>query len=242
MRFYGKGIPGVSPEELSGRLIVVEGGDGAGRTTQIELLSNWLELQGHPAIKVEFKRSELVGEELESAMQGNQLCYYTLSLFYATDFVDQLERTIIPALRAGFTVLADRYIYTLIARDIVRGADPEWVKGVYGTALVPHLVVYLKVNPKILAQRSLQKDGSLDFWESGMDIQRSGDVYDCYLWYQNQIQHEFQKLQDEYGLCVINGNRTPERVHNDVRRLVEPVLPGNSRQNDKGESTVSSSS
>ena len=224
MHFYGKGIPGVDPESLTGHLIVIEGGDGAGRSTQMQLLSKWLDLQGHPTIQVEFKRSLLVGEELETAMQGNQLCYCTLGLFYATDFVDQLERTIIPALRAGFVVLADRYIYTLIARDIVRGSDPAWVKNVYGPALIPHLTVYLKVSPKILAQRSLLKDGSLDFWESGMDIQRSGDIYDCFVWYQNQVQHEFQKLQTEYGIQLVNGNRSPQSVHAEIRKFVETII------------------
>jgi dTMP kinase len=121
-RFYGKGLPGVDPALIKGTLIVIEGSDGAGRSTQIDFLQNWLERKGYPTVVVGLKRSELVGEALAEAMKGNTLTATTLKLFYATDFADQLERVIIPSLKAGFVVLADRYIYTLMARDIVRGS------------------------------------------------------------------------------------------------------------------------
>ncbi len=135
--FYGDGIPGADLEKIAGKLIVIEGADGSGRSTQINQLVEWLEGCGHATIQVGLKRSTLVSEELELAQQGNTLSRTTLSLFYATDFADQLENVILPSLRAGMMVLADRYIYTLMARDLVRGMDEEWLKNLYGLALVP---------------------------------------------------------------------------------------------------------
>ncbi|MBT5706249.1 MAG: thymidylate kinase, partial [Verrucomicrobia bacterium] len=139
-QFYGKGIPGIKVEELTGKLIVIEGADGSGRSTQIRRLVDWLEASGHGTVQVGLKRSSLISEELERAKEGNVLCNTTLSLFYATDFADQTENIIIPALKAGFMVLADRYIYTLMVRDIVRGQEASWVKNLYGIALVPDAV------------------------------------------------------------------------------------------------------
>src|SRR6202046_3859517 len=144
-RFYGHGIPGVKLEELAGKLIVVEGADGSGRSTQIARLVEWLETCGHATVQVGLKRSTLVSEELNQAQNGNILSRTTLSLFYATDFADQLENIILPALKAGFIVLADRYIYTLMARDLVRGMDDGWLKNLYGVALGPDGGFYLTV-------------------------------------------------------------------------------------------------
>jgi dTMP kinase len=158
-RFYGKGLPGVKLEELGGVLIVIEGPDGSGRSTQSSLLRAWLEHLGYPTAEIGLKRSGLVGVHLEEAMGGNVLCPLTLNLFYATDFADQLENSMISALRAGFVVVADRYIYTLMARGLLRGADREWLREIYGVAPVPDLSFYLKVSPKALAERSLQKTG-----------------------------------------------------------------------------------
>jgi dTMP kinase len=161
-RFYGHGIPGVRLEELQGKLIAIEGADGSGRSTQIARLVEWLETGGHPTVQVGLKRSTLVSEELDRAQAGNILSRSTLSLFYATDFADQLENIIIPALRAGFIVLADRYIYTLMARDLVRGMDEAWLKNLYGIALVPDAVFYLDVRPEQLVQRVFAKNQALE--------------------------------------------------------------------------------
>src|SRR5580765_15838 len=163
-RFYGHGIPGVHPERLSGKLVVIEGADGSGRSTQIARMVQWLEGCGHATVQVGLKRSTLVSEELEQAKQGNILSHRTMSLFYATDFADQLENNILPALRSGFMVLADRYIYTLIARDLVRGMDEKWLKNIYGIALVPDAVFYLDVTPKELVERTFAKTHALDYW------------------------------------------------------------------------------
>src|SRR5215212_2076587 len=143
--FYGDGIPGAELDKLAGKLIVIEGADGSGRSTQISRLVEWLEGCGHATIQVGLKRSTLVSEELELAQQGNTLSRTTLSLFYATDFADQLENVILPSLKAGFIVLADRFIYTLMARDMVRGMDEGWLKNLYGVALEPDAVFYLAV-------------------------------------------------------------------------------------------------
>src|SRR2546430_15776385 len=160
-RFYGHGIPGVDLEKLSGKLIVIEGADGSGRSTQIARLVQWLEGCGHATVQVGLKRSTLVSEELERAKQGNILSHITLSLFYATDFADQLENIILPALKAGFMVLADRYIYTLMVRDPVRGLDEKWLKNLYGVALAPHAVFYLSASPERLVQRTFAKNQAL---------------------------------------------------------------------------------
>ncbi len=222
--FYGNGLPHINPALLQGKLIVVEGADGSGRSTQIALLRDWLERLGYATVNVGLKRSTLVGPELEEAKQGNVLSPTTLSLFYATDFADQLENKIIPALRSGFIVLADRYIYTLMARDIVRGADPEWIRSVYSIALVPDAVFYLAVSPRILAERNFQKNAMLDYWESGMDIQRSGDMFECFISYQRMIQKEFRAMQALYGFDTINGNRSIRTISQELKAKTEFIL------------------
>lgn len=223
-RYYGKGLPRINPASLKGSLIVLEGPDGAGRSTQIALLRDWLRRAGYPTVEIGLKRSTLVGPELMEAMQGNTLCPITLSLFYATDFADQLEHSIIPSLRAGFVVLADRYIYTLMVRDVVRGIDSQWIKDVYKIALVPDLVLYIKVKVKTLAERSFQKKGVLDYWESGMDIQRSGDMYECFVRYQTHVQREYDKLAQEFSFKTVNGDSDPVSLHREVQAHVAKLL------------------
>ena len=223
-QFYGGKLPGVDTTALNGKLIVIEGADGSGRSTQIELLCNWLERRGYPTTTVGLKRSVLVGEELERAKRGNTMSPITHSLFYATDFADQLENKIIPGLRAGFIVLADRYIYTMMARDIVRGADPDWIKEVYSIALVPDAVFHLWVPPKALAERILLKNNVLDYWESGMDIRQSGDMYECFVQYQTEIQKIFRWMQKVYRFKVINGNRNVQTISNEFQAKIEGIL------------------
>src|SRR5437879_4775687 len=196
--FYGHGIPGVDLAQLAGKLIVVEGADGSGRSTQIAKLVEWLEGGGHATVQVGLKRSTLVSEELEKAKQGNILSRTTFSLFYATDFADQLENTIVPALKAGFVVLSDRYIYTLMARDMLRGMDATWLKNLYGIALVPDAVFYLNVSPEELVQRNFAKSAALDYWESGMDLGLSRDMFDSFVQYQTAMGKIFKQLQRVY--------------------------------------------
>lgn len=223
-RFYGQGIPRVELDALAGKLIVVEGADGSGRSTQIAKLVAWLECGGHATVQVGLKRSTLVSEELDQAQQGNILSHTTLSLFYATDFADQLENVILPALKAGFIVLADRYIYTLMARDLVRGMDEAWLKNLYGTALEPDAVIYLNVPPEELVQRSLAKYAALDYWESGMDLGLSRDMFDCFLKYQAKMQAAFLRLQEFYGFSILDGNRPVEAVNEELKKKIAAVL------------------
>ncbi len=222
--FYGHGIPGIDVNQLAGRLIVVEGPDGSGRSTQIARLVQWLESSGHMTVQVGLKRSTLVSEELEKAKQGNILSRTTLSLFYATDFADQLENIILPGLRAGFMVLADRYIYTLMVRDIVRGMDEPWLKNLYGIALVPDVVFYLNVSPDELVQRNFSKTHSLDYWESGMDLGLSRDLFDCFMKYQALVAKEYKRLQGTYGFTMVDANRSPDEIHDELRRKTAAIL------------------
>lgn len=223
-RFYGHGLPRVDLKRLAGRLIVVEGADGSGRSTQIAMLMRWLEGAGHATVQVGLKRSTLVSEELDQAKKGNILSRSTLSLFYATDFADQLENSILPALKAGFIVLADRYIYTLMARDLVRGMNAKWLENLYGIALVPDAVFYLKVSPEILVQRNFAKDFALDYWESGMDLGLSRDMFDSFIKYQGLMAAQFEKLQANYGFGIIDGDRAPDEINAELQQMTEQVL------------------
>jgi dTMP kinase len=224
--FYGQGVPGVELEKLAGKLIVVEGADGSGRSTQIAQLVEWLEGGGHATVQVGIKRSTLVSEELEQAKQGNILSRRTMSLFYATDFADQLENRILPALKAGFVVLSDRYIYTLMARDLVRGMDESWLKNLYGIALVPDAVFYLHVGAEELVQRNIAKNSALDYWESGMDLGLSRDMFDSFVQYQTAIAKTFKRLQTVYGFTFVDGNQSPDAISHDLRKKIAEVLAG----------------
>ncbi len=225
-RFYGQGIPRVDLAKYTGRLVVVEGADGSGRSTQIARLVEWLEGTGHATVQVGLKRSTLVSAELEKVMQGNILSRTTLSLFYATDFADQLENSILPALKAGFIVLADRYIYTLMARDLVRGMDEKWLRNLYDIALVPDAVFYLNVSPEQLVQRAFSKNHQLDYWESGMDLGLSRDLFDSFLKYQGMMRETFKHLQAGYGFSIVNGDRSVEEISAELQNKMESVIVG----------------
>lgn len=223
-RFYGHGIAGVELDKLTGKLIVVEGADGSGRSTQIARLVQWLEANGHATVQVGLKRSTLVKEELSRAQEGNILSRHTLSLFYATDFADQLENVILPALKSGFMVLADRYIYTLMVRDMVRGMDEQWLKNLYGIALVPDAVFYLNVSPEELIQRNFAKNFALDYWESGMDLGLSRDLFDSFLQYQARVERQFKRIQSTYGFTIVDAHRSVDEIYEDLQKQIESVL------------------
>ena len=222
--FYGTPPPGADPASLGGKLIVIEGADGSGRSTQIAILNDWLERRGHATVQVGLRRSTLVSAELEKAKQGNTLGRITMSVFYATDFADQLDNIIVPALHAGFVVLADRYIYTLMARAIVRGCDRQWLESLYGIAVVPDIVFYLKVAPQQLVERNFQKKDCLDYWESGMDIGLSADMFESFIKYQRLIEREFARMQKPYGFELIDGNRPIRAISADLEKRIETVL------------------
>ena len=165
-RFYGTTLPGVKPEELSGTLIVIEGTDGSGRSTQIYLLTEWLESQGFAVQTMGLRRSYLVGEDIDALLAVNAVTPMTLALMYSTDFFDQLERRILPALRSGLVVLADRYIFTLIARAAVRGIARDYLHGIYEIALRPDLTFWLNVRPEVAFDREFKKSQTISYWES----------------------------------------------------------------------------
>src|SRR3954452_4434397 len=217
-KFYGHGVPKVDLEQLAGKLIVVEGADGSGRSTQIAMLTEWLEGGGHATTQVGLKRSTLVSEELDRAQEGNILSRTTLSLFYATDFADQLENIILPALKAGFVVLADRYIYTLMVRDMVRGMDEAWLKNLYGIALEPDAVFYLNVDPEELVQRSFAKNAALDYWESGMDLGLSRDMFDSFMKYQTAMKNPFRCLQTTYGYPIVHRMSSADAINAELQK------------------------
>jgi dTMP kinase len=221
--FFGQGIPGVDPQELKGKLIVIEGADGVGRSTQIWLLKQWLETKGHAVLAARMTRSALAGKRLRQAKKGTTLGRVTMALFYATDFVDRLEHEVIPALRAGFIVLTDRYIYTLAARAFVRGIDLDWIREVYGFALKPDRVFYLRAGVDDLVTRVLQKDG-FDYWESGMDLHLGEDMYESFVEYQNRMMAQFDKMVEDYGFRIIDASRSIEAVFADLKGRMSDVL------------------
>jgi dTMP kinase len=188
------------------------------------MLKVWLEANGHAVMDTGLRRSGLVGEAIEEAKQGHTLGKQTMSLLYATDLADQLENKIIPALKAGFVVLADRYIFTLMVRDLARGADKAWLKELFGFALVPDLVFYLSVEPDTLLHRALVKYGSLDYWESGMDICISSDMFDSFLKYQARLKNEFDQLAGEYGFGVVDGEKNPDEIQAFMRKKIDGIL------------------
>jgi dTMP kinase len=224
--FFGEGLPGIELDELKGKLIVLEGTDGVGRSTHIGLLKQWLENHGHAVLDTGMTRSALAGKRIKQAKQGNTLGGITMSLFYATDFADRLENEIIPALRAGFIVLTDRYIYSLMARAIVRGADPEWLREVYGFALKPDAIFYLRVNIDDLVTRVLQSSG-FDYWESGMDMHMGEDLYESFVRYQKWLLAEFDKMVENYGFTIIDASRTIEEVFEQLRERIDNVVAQN---------------
>jgi len=220
------GSAAVDISDLPGKLIVLEGTDGAGRSTHIALLREWLETRGYGVAHTGLTRSRLVSEGLRSAKEGHTLLRTTMDLFYATDFADRLENQIVPALRAGFVVLTDRYVFSLMARSIVRGGTLEWIEDVYRFAPRPHAVIYMKIGVDDLPARVLTK-GGFDYWESGLDFQEETDVYSSFVRYQTSMLEAFEKLSAIHKFTTIDASRDVSSVFGDLRdevmRVVEPA-------------------
>jgi dTMP kinase len=224
LSFYGEGIPYLRDVDVKGQLIVIEGPDGSGRSTQIEAITTKLESEGHAVINTGLKRSELIKEGILEAKQNLTTGHKTLTLFYAADFADQLEHKIIPALQAGYVVLADRYIYTLMARSIVRSLSRRWSHDVFGFAVKPDLVFYLDVDPYELFHRVFQKYHTLDYYESGADLKLSDDLFDSFINYQRRMAKEFKLMEDRYGLIRIDGNQPVDSVNQELQSRIEKFL------------------
>lgn len=227
IRYYGNGISYLQDTGIKGRLIVIEGPDASGRSTQITMITSNLEANGHAVVNTGLRRSELIGEGILEVKRNLMLGKRTLSLFYAADFADQLENKIIPALRAGYIVLADRYIYTLMARDAVRGISRRWSHNLFGFAVKPDLVYYLDVDPNELVHRVFQKNSSLDYYESGADLRLSEDMLESFLKYQRLIGKEFQRMQKRYGIVPINGNRTVDEINSELQDRIIKAIDSN---------------
>ena len=221
--FYGIHSYKLEVDTTPGKLIVIEGTDGVGRTTQATMLKTWLESQGHAVVDTGAARSELAGKGIRRAKDGNTLGPITLGLFYATDFADRFEKQILPSLKAGFIVLNDRYIYSLIARAMVRGVKKPWLKDVCGTALKPDVVFYLKVTVKDLIPRVLAAKG-FNYWESGMDLRLGNDLYESFVNYQTQLITELDSMSQEYGFVEIDATKEPQDVFLDIKNKMNEIL------------------
>ena len=225
MKFYGTALPSIEVEPYSGKLVVIEGTDGVGRSTHVALLRTWLESAGYGVLDTGMTRSILAGRGIKNARAGHTLGRLTMQLYYAADFADRLENQMLPALRAGFIVLTDRYIYSAIARAVVRGADPEWIRGIYGIALVPDAVLYLRVrSAEDLAGRVLASGRGFDYWESGMDLGLQNDYYDSFIAYQKLLLREFDRMSGEYGFSVIDASRPVRRVAHTLRKSISRLV------------------
>jgi len=222
-RYYGQGIPYLPIDGYPGKLIAVEGTDGVGRSTQIQLLREWLEVKGYGVVETGWTRSPLMQPTIELAKSSNTLNKLTFVLLYATDFADRLEKEIIPALKAGFVVLSDRYIFTALARAGVRGIDRAWLRSLYGFAIAPHLVFYLNVDVKTLIGRVLGSRG-MDFWESGMDLKHGDDIHDSFRTYQNKLLREYSSMAEEFHFRVLDARRSVDQIQQELRKQVEAFL------------------
>jgi dTMP kinase len=222
-RYFGDGLTYLNPSDLRGKLIAVEGTDGVGRTTHIDSLQEWLEVQGYGVVTTGWTRSNLMSKTIEMAKQGNILDRWSFGLLYATDFADRLEHQVIPALRSGFIVLADRYIYTAFARDYVRSGDRNWIRDVFGFALIPDLVCYLRIDVDTLALRVIESKG-MNYWESGMDLRLGADLYDSFKKYQGLLIEEFDKMAMEFQFEVIDARQSPDDIQAALRAKIQPLL------------------
>jgi dTMP kinase len=220
LQFYNEPLPGVDCEELHGKLIVIEGPDAVGRTTQIAKLRQWLEQEGHAVLDTGMGRGALAGKGIKQAKDGNTLGPITMTLYYTTDFADRLENEIIPALRAGFVVLTDRYIFSIMARAIARGEDRRWIEHVTGFGLVPHAVYYLRADVKDLVSRVVLGRGAFDYWESGMDIRFGNNMFDSFVRYQNRLIRALDAMAKKYDFVTVDAGRPSDVIFHDLRRHI----------------------
>src|SRR5690242_21656422 len=228
LQFYSEPLPGVETSELQGKLIVIEGPDAVGRSTQIGLLRQWLEQEGHAVLDTGMARSALAGKGIQLAKQGNTLGPITMTLFYTTDFADRLENEIMPALRAGFVVLIDRYIFSIMARAIARGEDRRWIEQVAGFALVPHVVYYLRAEVEHLVSRVVLGRGAFDYWESGMDLRFGPDMYESFVKYQTRLIKALDSMVEPYGFTVIDAGQPVQKIFRELQRRISRLRFGGS--------------
>ncbi|MFO0837697.1 MAG: thymidylate kinase [Phycisphaerae bacterium] len=223
LNFFGQPPRYLENIEVDGRLVVVEGTDGVGRSTHIVELRQWLEVQGYAVTETGWTRSRLVGKTIDEAKSGHTLSPLTYTLLYVCDFADRLEKEILPALRAGNIVLADRYIYTAWARSVVRGVDKAWSRDLFSFAPRPDLVLYLRADVQTLTRRVLSSSG-IDYWEAGKDRYPDLDIYDSFVAYQSNLLAEFDRLAEEFGFQVLNAGEPIEQVQEQLRGKLRGLL------------------
>lgn len=220
---YADPLPGVETENLSGKLIVIEGPDAVGRSTQVTQLRLWLEQEGHAVLDTGMARSALAGKGIARAKDGNTFGPLTMTLYYVTDFADRLENEIIPALRAGFVVLTDRYIFSMMARAIARGEDAAWIERVCGFGLVPHAVYYLRAKVQDLVSRVVIGRGAFDYWESGMDYHFGDDMYESFVNYQTRLIRALDKMSARYGFVEIDAGQRPDAIFRELQKRISAL-------------------
>lgn len=221
VRTYGE-----YPSQFPGKLFIVEGIDGSGKSTQLALLAQWLRSQGHLVVYSEWNSSPIVRRTTAFGKKEKLLTPTTFSLIHATDFSDRVERDIVPALKAGAIVLADRYVYTAFARDVARGVGPGWVRSLYRFAVMPTLAIYFRVPLEVALYRILSGRPKLKWYEAGMDLGLHGDVTESYKMFQGRIQVEYERIVNEYGLAVMDATQPVEIQQRAMRQLVLPYVRG----------------
>lgn len=219
VRTYGQ-----SPGRYPGKLFIVEGIDGSGKSTQLALLAQWLRSQGHLVVYSEWNSSPIVRKTTSLGKKQKLLTPTTFSLIHATDFSDRVERDIVPALKAGAIVLADRYVYTAFARDVARGVGRAWVRALYRFAVVPTLAIYFRVPLDVALYRILSGRPKLKWYEAGMDLGLHGDVTESYKLFQSRIQDEYEQIVSEFGLAVMDATRPVEVQQRALRQLILPYV------------------
>ena len=213
-----------TPHTYPGRLFVVEGIDGSGKTTQLGLLAKWLTASGHRVFVTEWNSSALVKAATKAGKKKNALTPMTFSLLHATDFADRLLYSIIPPLKAGMIVLADRYAYTAFARDATRGVDRNWLRELYSFAVRPDLAVYFRVPIEVSADRLLARRVKLKFYEAGMDMGWSNSLVDSFRLFQGTVLEEYDRLVEEFGLRVVDAVGSITEQQRIFRKLVSQHL------------------
>jgi len=208
-----------------GLLFIVEGIDGSGKSTQLTLLSQWLRGEGYPVVFSEWNSSPIVKTTTSRGKRKRLLTPLTFSLIHATDFSDRVEREIIPSLKGGAIVLADRYVYTAFARDVIRGVDPGWVRSLYRFAVAPTLAFYFRVPLEVALKRILSSRPKLKWYEAGMDLGLNADPNESYRRFQSKILSEYDRLVEEYNLYVVDATRPVEAQQTLLREAIRPYLP-----------------
>ncbi len=228
MKFFGDPPPHIDPGECPGTLVVLEGTEGVGITTQIQLLREWLEVQGYGVAEIDSTHDN----ELSRAVvdHPNQFRHRTTyALLHAIDLADQIERTVLPALRNGFIVLADRYMFTAIARAAVRGGDPAWLRDLFGFAPVPDLTVYLQIDVNTLIERTLARDPISDE-AAGRELALGEDLFDCFKKYQSKLVREFNQMADEFKFHTVSARKNPVAIQEELHQIVATFLESREKQ------------